>query len=80
MSNLKKTALTDVQFAYMSGRNNNLHLGGISTHFYIEYDSELDPLKFEKALNKVIERQEMLRAYICEDGTQCIMEKAPTIT
>lgn len=77
MSNLKKTALTDVQFAYMSGRNNNLHLGGISTHFYIEYDSELDPLKFEKALNKVIERQEMLRAYICEDGTQCIMEKAP---
>lgn len=77
MSDLKKLPLTDVQFAYMFGRNSSVYLGGISTHFYAEFETKLDPKRFEKALNKVIQRQEMLRAYICKDGTQVIMNEVP---
>jgi hypothetical protein len=77
MSNIKKLPLTDVQFAYMFGRNSSIYLGGIATHFYAEFDTKLNPKRFEEALNKVIQRQEMLRAYICKDGTQVIMEEVP---
>ena len=77
MSNGKKLPLTDVQFAYMFGRNSSIYLGGISTHFYVEFDTKLEPKRFEKALNKVIQRQEMLRAYICKDGTQVILDEVP---
>ena len=77
MSNIKKLPPTDVQFAYMFGRNSSIYLGGIATHFYAEFDTKLNPKRFEEALNKVIQRQEMLRAYICKDGTQVIMEEVP---
>lgn len=77
MSKIKKLPLTDVQFAYMFGRNNNLYLGGISTHFYVEFDTKLEPKRFEEALNSVIKRQEMMRTYICKDGTQVIMDEVP---
>lgn len=73
----KKLPLTDVQFAYMSGRNPNIYLGGISTHFYVEFDSRLEAARLEDAVNRVISNQEMMRAYICEDGTQRILEEAP---
>lgn len=73
----RKTSLTDVQFAYMAGRNTNLYLGGISTHFYAEFEREFILEKMEQSVNKVIARQEMLRAYITEDGIQRIMDKAP---
>ncbi|WP_173472379.1 non-ribosomal peptide synthetase [Eubacterium ruminantium] len=73
----KKTLLTDVQFAYMMGRNEHLYLGGISTHFYAEFERNLDPVLVENSVNRVIVRQEMLRAYIAEDGTQRILDEAP---
>ncbi|SDY37521.1 non-ribosomal peptide synthetase [Lachnobacterium bovis] len=73
----KKRLLTDVQFAYMAGRNENIYLGGVSTHFYIEFDRKLVPEKLELAVNKLIKKQEMMRAYISDDGTQTILDKVP---
>lgn len=73
----KRFPLNDVQFAYMVGRNENIYLGGNSTHFYVEFDSNLDMDKFEEALNKTILMQPMLRAVIHENGTQDILEKVP---
>ncbi len=73
----RKTSLTDLQFAYLMGRNTNLYLGGVSTHFYAEFERDFLPDRLEAAINKVIAEQEMLRAYIGEDGTARILDQAP---
>jgi yersiniabactin nonribosomal peptide synthetase len=72
-----KFPLTNVQQAYLLGRNENLYLGGNSTHFYVEFQSQLHMGRFEKALNKEIRHQPMLRTVICEDGTQQLFEDVP---
>jgi pyochelin synthetase len=66
-------ALTDVQYAYWMGRQNFQQLGGVSTHFYSEFDSEgLDLPRLEHALQKLVERHGMLRAQV-GDGLQKIL-------
>src|SRR5688572_24920691 len=57
--------LTDVQHAYWMGRNSYVELGGVSTHFYLEYErDEIDLDRLNTALNKLIERHDMLRAIV----------------
>jgi len=71
-------ALTDVQKAYWIGRNDSIELGNTSTHMYFESDMEaLDMERFEEAFNKMINRHEMLRAVILQDGTQRILKTVP---
>ena len=76
----KYLPLTDVQRSYLYGRNKKLFLGGISTHFYIEYRTKLDMKRLEKALNCVIAEQPSLRSYITSDAMQCFMEETPYYT
>ena len=45
--------LTDVQMAYLLGRNDEFDLGGISTHGYYEVLTKLDIKKLEKTSKKV---------------------------
>lgn len=78
--NKKYLPLTDVQKSYLYGRNKNLFLGGISTHFYIEYRTKLDIKRLEKALNCVIAEQPSLRSYITSEAMQCFMDKTPYYT
>lgn len=70
--------LSDVQSAYVLGRNNNFSYGGVACHNYMElnYD-KLDPAKVEEVFVKLISRHDMLRAVIYEDGYQQILGKAP---
>lgn len=67
--------LTNVQTAYLMGRNPVFELGGRSTHIYYEFENNLDISKFNKALNKLIKNQPMLRAVIEETGQQRILEE-----
>ncbi len=53
--------LTDVQMAYLLGRNDEFDLGGISTHGYYEVLTKLDIKKLEKSLNRTIKEQSMFR-------------------
>ena len=69
--------LTDVQMAYLIGRNEGIALGGISTHGYYEILTHLNIRKLEESLNKVIEIQPMLRAIISKSGTQKILKEVP---
>lgn len=70
--------LTDVQKAYWIGRNDSMELGNTSTHMYFESDMEaLDMGKFEEAFRKMIDRHEMLRAIMLQDGTQRILKTVP---
>lgn len=70
--------LTDVQSAYLLGRNEVFNYGGVACHIYMEltYD-DLDPLQTEKVWNQLIARHEMLRAVIDKEGYQQVLEEVP---
>lgn len=69
--------LTDIQMAYLLGRNSNIYLGGNSTHFYAEIITKLSPQRFETAFNKVIKHQPMLRTIILPEGVQKTLKTVP---
>ncbi len=71
-------ALTDVQQAYWIGRKDIFDFGNVGTHGYTEYFfRELDVDKFNKALQKLIERHEMLRMVVTNEGEQRILKEVP---
>ena len=70
--------LTDIQLAYLMGRDAAYDMGGIATHGYYEYKFALNLERFEKALNKVIHYQDNLRMVMTRDGKQKILKQVPT--
>uniref|UniRef100_A0A8R1EF08 Condensation domain-containing protein n=1 Tax=Caenorhabditis japonica TaxID=281687 RepID=A0A8R1EF08_CAEJA len=68
--------LTEVQMAYYLGRNDELGLGGVSPHNYSEVEMKVDLDRFERSLNKVIQRHGMLRA-VFKKGEQMILPQVP---
>ncbi|MCB5909703.1 non-ribosomal peptide synthetase [Streptomyces pinistramenti] len=70
--------LTDIQRAYLVGRDAELVLGQVSTHAYLELTAHaLDLDRFQDALRAVIDRHPMLRAVIAADGTQRVLDSVP---
>jgi amino acid adenylation domain-containing protein len=71
--------LTDVQVAYLLGRSNAFEYGGVACHIYLEINyKELEHKRVEAVWNQLIERHDMLRAIISQDGQQQqVMDKAP---
>ncbi|HJT58388.1 MAG TPA: amino acid adenylation domain-containing protein [Ktedonobacteraceae bacterium] len=70
--------ITDVQQAYWVGRNAEFELGNVGNHGYIEVEAiELDLERFNRAMRRLIERHEMLRAVILPDGRQQILAHVP---
>ena len=70
----KPFSLTEVQKAYIVGRNDEFELGGTSTHIYKDFDTQLDINRINYAINILIERHPILRTIIKEDGTQYFIE------
>ena len=67
-------ALTDLQQAYLIGRSEGIELGNTSCHCYAEVDMEnLDRERFQSALQKLIDRHEMLRCIVLPEGRQQIL-------
>ena len=70
--------LNDIQSAYLVGRSGVLELGQVSTHGYIEAElDKLDRDRLSAAVQRLIERHDMLRAVLFEDGTQRILSSVP---
>ncbi len=70
--------LTEVQMAYWIGRSDALALGQVATHLYREFESvNLDLARLEKAVRRLIQRHDMLRAYILPSGEQVVLETVP---
>ena len=66
--------LTDLQQAYLIGRSEGIELGNISCHGYAEVDMEdWDRERFQSALQKIIDRHEMLRCIVLPEGRQQIL-------
>ncbi|HJQ03546.1 MAG TPA: amino acid adenylation domain-containing protein [Jatrophihabitans sp.] len=66
--------LTDIQYAYWIGRTGGLELGEIGCHGYQEWDvAELDLERLEKAVDRLVQRHDMLRAIVTTDGNQRVL-------
>ncbi|MEU6755468.1 amino acid adenylation domain-containing protein [Streptomyces sp. NPDC046685] len=67
--------LTDIQSAYLFGRNSAFDYGGVSCHIYLEfaYPADLDPDRLQRAWDGLVRRHDTLRTVICEDGTQRVL-------
>ncbi|MBT3224123.1 MAG: hypothetical protein HN348_34075, partial [Proteobacteria bacterium] len=69
--------LTDIQQAYLVGRSHDFELGGVATHVYLELSrQELDPERFQRALQILIARHGSLRT-IFDDATQRVLREVP---
>ena len=69
---------TDVQQAYWVGRHTAFEIGNVGNHGYIEVEAtDLDLDRFKRALQRLIERHDMLRAVLLPDGQQQILEQVP---
>ncbi|MGD2087201.1 MAG: amino acid adenylation domain-containing protein [Candidatus Aminicenantes bacterium] len=69
--------LTPIQAAYLMGRGDQFDIGSVSTHFYLEVNTQLDARRFNESFNNVIARHPMLRTVVSEDGKQRILEEIP---
>lgn len=70
--------LGPMQQAYWIGRRESQMLGGVSAHFYAEFDgSHVDPDRLEGAVRALLRRHGMLRARFDEEGLQQILPRSP---
>jgi amino acid adenylation domain-containing protein len=70
--------LAAMQQAFWIGRDENQVLGGVSAHFYAEFNgSGVDPQRLERAVRALMRRHGMLRARFGEDGRQQILTESP---
>jgi amino acid adenylation domain-containing protein len=70
--------LTDIQQAYWVGRDSTISLGGVGAHGYEEIRlPEFDSDRFTRALNRLIDRHDMLRAVFSSDGQQRVLAQTP---
>jgi len=70
--------LTEIQQAYLIGRDDSFDLSNVSTHVYAEIDvADLDSAKFQRAWQYLIDKHEMMRAIMDSEGQQQILESVP---
>ncbi|MEO1348587.1 MAG: amino acid adenylation domain-containing protein [Cyanobacteria bacterium J06635_15] len=70
--------LTDMQHAFWVGRSGVLELGTVANHGYYEIEGhDLDLERLNWALQKSIERHDMLRAVVLPDGQQQVLKQVP---
>ncbi|MBQ3775657.1 MAG: AMP-binding protein, partial [Ruminobacter sp.] len=63
--------LTDVQYAYWVGRDENQQLGGVSCHAYLEITGKnIDENRLDTAFSRLIEAHPMLRTIFTQNGRQ----------
>ncbi|MGH8083232.1 MAG: amino acid adenylation domain-containing protein, partial [Lysobacter sp.] len=71
--------LTDVQTAYLLGRQDSFGYGGVACHGYLELTyPQLDAQALQTAWNALIQRHDMLRAVVERDGYQRVLEQVPS--
>lgn len=76
-SRYKPFPLTDVQQAYLVGRQPGFALGGVGSHFFVEFEvDDLDVPRFEWAINRLVSRHDTLRA-IVQDSMQLVLPQVP---
>lgn len=72
--------LTDVQGAYLLGRNTAFGYGGVACHVYLEVSyPHLEPARVTQAWDQLVARHDMLRATFDLSGSQQVQSHAPSL-
>lgn len=70
--------VTDIQRAYLLGRDRNFDLGNTGCHTYFELESpDLDVKRLEQAWQLLIRQHDMLRVVFPSESTQQVLETVP---
>lgn len=70
--------LTDVQSAYMLGRTDIFDYGEVACHLYMEIKyKKLEHKKVEDIWNELINKHDMLRSVVYENGNQKVLKDVP---
>ncbi|MEY9345897.1 amino acid adenylation domain-containing protein [Bradyrhizobium japonicum] len=70
--------LTSIQQAYWVGRHESFELGGTNSHIYIELEArDIDLERLAGAIRRLVDRHDMLRAVIDENGMQRVLASIP---
>jgi len=70
--------LNEIQQAYYLGRLGAFDLGNVACRLFLAFESHgPDLARLEAAFNKVIERHDMLRVVVREDGLQQVLAQVP---
>ncbi len=73
--------LTDMQQAQWIGRVGAFSMGNVAAQLYFEVEnSDIDIARLNKSWQDMVERHEILRTIILDDGTQKILEAVPLYT
>ncbi|MCX8963169.1 amino acid adenylation domain-containing protein [Erwinia psidii] len=73
----KPFPLTDVQQAYLVGRRPGFSLGGVGSHFFVEFSvTALDVAHVEQAVNQLVHRHDALRTVV-RDDMQLVLPEVP---
>lgn len=68
--------VTDLQLAYLVGRNGGYELGGVGCHSYIELRApQLTPERLQAAWHRLVMRHDMLRAVFLPDARQYVQRQ-----
>ncbi len=70
--------LTEIQQAYWIGRSAAFDFGDVSIHAYLEVEGrDIDLERLEHSWQQVVDRHDMLRAFVLPDGQQRILPVVP---
>ncbi|MER2494067.1 amino acid adenylation domain-containing protein [Catenovulum sediminis] len=70
--------LTGIQQSYFIGRKDDFALGNVGAYGYSEITAQqLDVERVQQAWNRLVERHDMLRMVVDENGEQVILPKVP---
>ncbi|MBP2472795.1 amino acid adenylation domain-containing protein [Crossiella equi] len=73
--------LTEVQRAYLLGRDPGFVLGGVAAHSYFEFEGvHVDLPRLEAAWRRLVEHHDMLRVVLDPDGGQRVLARVPELT
>lgn len=70
----EKFGLSEIQGAYLMGRNRNMEYGGVACHIYMDFEYDrLDKKKTQRVWNRIISENDMLHAVISREGWQKVL-------
>ena len=70
--------MTEIQQAYWIGRSAAFDFGDVSIHAYLEVEGrDIDLERLERSWQQVVDRHDMLRAFVLPDGQQRILPVVP---
>lgn len=73
--------LTDIQAAYLIGRTDAYAYGGVGCHAYVELAyPDLDVDRVTSVWRQLVQRHDMLRAVIHQDGHQRVLPEVPALS